>query len=215
MTGPVDPTSTSAWARLTKIQAGFEPDLRTWFATDPTRAERFTFDAADLHVDLSKGLVTDEILAALLSLADEVGLVPRRDAMLRGDHVNGTENRPVLHTALRLPADAVLEVDGHDVVAGVHEVLGRMYSFADRVRSGEWTGVTGQPIRTIVNIGIGGSDLGPVMAYEALRPYVQDGLECRFISNIDPTDCATSSPTWTPRRRSSSWPARRSAPWRR
>lgn len=191
MTGPVDPTSTSAWARLTEIEAGFAPDLRAWFAEDPGRADRFTFDAADLHVDLSKGLVTDEVLDTLLGLADEVGLVARRDAMLRGDHVNGTENRPVLHTALRLPADAVLEVDGHDVVAGVHEVLGRMYDFAERVRSGSWTGVTGKRITTVVNIGIGGSDLGPVMAYEALRPYVQDGLECRFISNIDPTDCAT------------------------
>ncbi|RZI81840.1 MAG: glucose-6-phosphate isomerase, partial [Microbacterium sp.] len=158
---------------------------------DPGRAGRFTFEAADLHVDLSKGLVTDEVLEALLGLADEVGLVARRDAMLRGDHVNGTENRPVLHTALRLPADAVLEVDGHDVVAGVHEVLERMYAFAEQVRSGAWTGVTGKRITTVVNIGIGGSDLGPVMAYEALRPYVQDGLECRFISNIDPTDCAT------------------------
>ncbi|MCX6396067.1 MAG: glucose-6-phosphate isomerase [Propionibacteriales bacterium] len=191
MTGPVDPTSTSAWARLTTIAESFEPDLRTWFADDPDRAGRFTLAAADLHIDLSKGLVTDEVLAALLALADEVGLFPRRDAMLRGDHVNGTENRPVLHTALRLPADAVLEVDGHDVVAGVHDVLSRMYDFADRVRSGAWTGVTGERIRTVVNIGIGGSDLGPVMAYEALRPYVQDGLECRFISNIDPTDCAT------------------------
>ena len=189
--GPVDPTTTAAWSRLTELHAGFAPDLRAWFAEDAGRVERFTHDAADLHVDLSKGLVTDEVLAALLALADEVGLVERRDAMFRGDHVNGTENRPVLHTALRLPADAKLEVDGHDVVAGVHEVLGRMYAFADKVRSGEWTGVTGKRITTVVNIGIGGSDLGPVMAYEALKPYVQDGLECRFISNIDPTDCAT------------------------
>jgi len=188
---PVDPTTAGAWARLTDLEASFAPDLRSWFADDPGRADRLTFEAADLHVDLSKGLVTDDVLAALLTLADEVGLVERRDAMFRGDHVNGTENRPVLHTALRLPADAVLKVDDHDVVAGVHEVLDRMYAFADQVRSGAWTGVTGERIRTIVNIGIGGSDLGPVMAYEALRPYVQDGLECRFISNIDPTDCAT------------------------
>ncbi len=191
MSGPVDPTATAAWERLTEIEAGFAPDLRAWFVDDPGRADRLTFDAADLHVDLSKGLVTDNVLEALLALADEVGLAERRDAMFRGDRVNGTENRPVLHTALRLPADAALEVDGHDVVAGVHEVLGRMYVFADQVRSGDWTGVTGERIRTVVNIGIGGSDLGPVMAYEALRPYVQDGLECRFISNIDPTDCAT------------------------
>ncbi|MCW2785683.1 MAG: glucose-6-phosphate isomerase [Marmoricola sp.] len=191
MTGPVDPTKTGSWTRLAGIADGFEPDLRAWFAQDPGRAQRYAFDAAELYVDLSKGLVTDELLEVLLGLADEVGLVERRDAMFRGDRINGTENRPVLHTALRLPADAVLEVDGHDVVAGVHEVLDRMYAFAERVRTGEWTGVTGKPITTVVNIGIGGSDLGPVMAYEALKPYVQDGLECRFISNIDPTDCAT------------------------
>ena len=195
MSRPVDPTTTAAWARLSELEAGFEPDLRTWFAEDPARADRFTFEAGDLHVDLSKGLVTQEVLDALLALADEVGLTERRDAMLRGEHVNGTENRPVLHTALRLPPDAVLVVDGHDVAAGVHEVLGRMYAFAEQVRSGAWTGATGKRIRTVVNIGIGGSDLGPVMAYEALRPYVQDGpddgIECRFISNIDPTDCAT------------------------
>ena len=111
--------------------------------------------------------------------------------MFRGDPINVSEGRAVLHTALRLPAGARLEVDGHDVVADVHDVLRKVYDFADRVRSGQWTGVTGERIRTVVNIGIGGSDLGPVMAYEALAPYVQDGLECRFISNIDPTDCAT------------------------
>jgi glucose-6-phosphate isomerase len=189
--GPVDPTKTAAWARLTELARGFEPDLRAWFAADPTRADRLTFDAADLHVDMSKGLVDGDVLAALLALADEVGLANRRDAMFRGERINVTENRAVLHTALRLPADAVLEVDGHDVVAEVHEVLRRVYEFADQVRSGAWTGVTGQRIRTVVNIGIGGSDLGPVMAYEALKPYVADDLECRFISNIDPTDCAT------------------------
>ena len=112
--------------------------------------------------------------------------------MFRGEHINVTEDRAVLHTALRLPADASLEVDGQDVVADVHEVLARVYAFAEQVRSGAWTGVTGERIRTVVNIGIGGSDLGPVMAYEALEPYRQDGLECRFISNIDPTDAGTS-----------------------
>ena len=188
---PVDPTTTAGWARLTGIASRFEPDLRGWFAADPGRADRFTFDAADLHVDLSKGLVDDDVLAALVALADEVGLEARRDAMFRGDRINVTEGRPVLHTALRLPEDAVLEVDGHDVVPDVHDVLRRVYAFADDVRSGAWTGVTGQRIRTVVNIGIGGSDLGPVMAYEALEPYVDPGLECRFISNIDPTDCAT------------------------
>jgi glucose-6-phosphate isomerase len=182
---PVDPTTTAAWARLTELAAGFEPDLKAWFAQDPARASSLTFAAGDLHVDLSKGLVNDQVLAALLELADQVGIVARRDAMFGGKHINVTENRPVLHTALRLPADATLEVDGINIVSQVHEVLGRIYAFANRVRSGAWTGVTGKQIATIVNIGIGGSDLGPVMAYEALKPFVQDGLECRFISNID------------------------------
>jgi glucose-6-phosphate isomerase len=149
-----------------------------------------TFDVADLHVDLSKNLVDQAVLEALLTLAEEVGVTARRDAMFRGEHINVTEDRAVLHTALRLPRDATLEVDGQDVVADVHQVLDRVYAFAEQVRSGAWTGATGDRIRTVVNIGIGGSDLGPVMAYEALRPYVADGLECRFISNIDPTDCA-------------------------
>ena len=131
---PVDPTTTAGWARLTGIASRFEPDLRGWFAADPGRADRFTFDAADLHVDLSKGLVDDDVLAALVSLADEVGLEARRDAMFRGDRINVTEGRPVLHTALRLPEDAVLEVDGHDVVPDVHDVLRRVYAFADDVR---------------------------------------------------------------------------------
>jgi glucose-6-phosphate isomerase len=192
---PVDATSTEAWQRLTVLADGFAPDLRGWFADDPARVERLTFTAADLYVDLSKGLVTDEVLSALLALAEEVGLAARRDAMFAGEHVNVTEDRAVLHTALRLPADAVLDVDGQDVVADVHDVLQRMYDFADRVRSGAWTGVTGERIRTVVNIGIGGSDLGPVMAYEALAPYRalpndQGEIECRFISNIDPTDAA-------------------------
>jgi glucose-6-phosphate isomerase len=188
---PVDPTSTEAWSRLTKLADGFSPDLRAWFADDPDRVSRLGFEAADLHVDLSKSFLDDEILAALLSLGDEVGVARRRDEMFAGHHINVTEDRAVLHTALRLPADARLEVDGQDVVAEVHDVLRRVYAFADQVRSGEWTGVTGERIRTVVNIGIGGSDLGPVMAYEALAPYRQDGLECRYISNIDPTDAAT------------------------
>jgi glucose-6-phosphate isomerase len=193
--GPVDPTTTAAWSGLEAITAEFVPDLRQWFADDPGRVERLTFQAADLHVDLSKGLVDDEVLNALVALAGEVGLVERRDAMFRGERINVTEGRSVLHTALRLPADAHLEVDGHDVVPDVHDVLRRVYDFAERVRSGAWTGVTGERIRTVVNIGIGGSDLGPVMAYEALAAYrtLPDGgeIECRFISNIDPTDAAT------------------------
>jgi glucose-6-phosphate isomerase len=189
--GPVDVTSTDAWKTLTGLADGFSPDLRGWFDADPERAQRFSFDAADLHVDLSKGLVTTEVLDALLLLADRAGVTARRDAMFRGEHINVTEDRAALHTALRLPPDASLVVDGQDVVHDVHEVLRRVYDFAERVRSGAWTGVTGERIRTVVNIGIGGSDLGPVMAYEALAPYHQDGLECRFISNIDPTDAAT------------------------
>ena len=196
---PVDPTTTEAWSRLAAIAADFEPDLRRWFAEDPGRVARLTYSAADLHVDLSKGLIDEEILTALLALAEEVGLTRRRDAMFRGERVNVTEDRAVLHAALRLPADTPPSerprVDGRDVVADVHAVLARVYDFAERVRSGAWTGVTGRRIRTVVNIGIGGSDLGPVMAYEALAPYRQrgpeDGIECRFISNIDPTDVAT------------------------
>ena len=188
--GPVDATGTDAWSRLSELCRDFAPDLRASFAEDPDRATRFTFTAADLYVDLSTNLLNDDILDALLALAAEVGLTERRDAMFAGEHINVTEDRAVLHTALRMPASASLTVDGQDAVADVHSVLARVYAFAERVRSGDWTGVTGQPIRTVVNIGIGGSDLGPVMAYEALAPYVQEGLECRFISNIDPTDAA-------------------------
>ena len=192
MTAPVDPTTTAAWSRLTSAATTLEPDLRAWFATDPTRAQRFSFECADLHVDLSKNLLTDDILAALVELGREVGLEERRGAMLAGERINVTEGRSVLHTALRRPADAApgLVLDGQDVDHDVHEVLAKVYAFADRVRSGDWRGVTGKRIETIVNVGIGGSDLGPVMIYEALAPYVQAGLTCRFISNIDPTDAA-------------------------
>ena len=188
--GPVDPTSTGAWSRLAALAAGFRPDLRQWFADDAERVTALTHVAGDLHVDLSKSFLGGDLADALLGLADEVGVTARRDAMFAGEHVNVSEDRAVLHTALRLPRDAALEVDGQDVVTDVHEVLERVYTFARSVRDGSWTGVTGQRIRTVVNIGIGGSDLGPVMAYEALAPYRQDGLECRFLSNIDPTDAA-------------------------
>lgn len=191
-TPPTDPTSTQAWAALAAHKAALEPDLRGWFAADPDRAGRLTRTVADLHVDLSKNLVTDETLALLARLADEVGLRERIDAMFRGDRINVTEDRSVLHTALRRPpgAEPRLVVDGQDVDADVQAELEKMFAFAERVRSGGWTGVTGERIRTVVNIGIGGSDLGPVMVYEALQPYVQDGLELRFVSNIDPTDVA-------------------------
>ncbi len=190
MTSPVDATTTAAWSALTELQQGLTPDLRGWFEADPERAARYSFPAGDLHVDLSKNLIDDAVLARLLELAEQVGVAERRAAMFAGERINVTENRSVLHTALRRPKGDSLVVDGTDVVPQVHEVLEKVYAFAERVRSGEWTGVTGKRIETVVNIGIGGSDLGPVMVYEALQPYVQDGLECRFVSNIDPTDVA-------------------------
>ncbi len=185
----VDATSTAAWADLTRLHAAYEPDLRGAFAADPERAATYTHECADLHVDLSKNLIDAEVLAALVALAEQVDVAGYRDAMFRGDKINVTEGRSVLHTALRRPRSDSLVVDGTDVVKDVHDVLDRIYAFADKVRSGEWTGVTGKRIETIVNIGIGGSDLGPVMVYEALKPYVQQGLSCRFVSNIDPADC--------------------------
>ncbi|MFT3969534.1 MAG: glucose-6-phosphate isomerase [Micropruina sp.] len=190
MQTPVDPTTTPAWTRLQQLHSELVPDLRGAFAADPERASRFTFTAADLYVDLSKNLIDDDILDALVQLADQTGVAAHRDAMFSGEHINVTEDRAVLHTALRRPKGDVLEVDGVNVVEQVHEVLDSMYAFAERVRSGDWVGVTGKKISTIVNIGIGGSDLGPVMVYEALKPYVTPGIEARFVSNIDPTDVA-------------------------
>ena len=190
MLKPVDATTTPAWKQLTELHKNLDPDLRAWFAEDPGRAERYSYEVGDLFVDLSKNFLTDEVRDALARLAEAVDVPGRRDAMFAGEHINITEDRAVLHTALRRPATDSLTVDGQDVVVDVHDVLEKIYAFARRVRSGEWTGVTGKRIETVVNIGIGGSDLGPVMAYEALRPYVQDGLSARFISNIDPTDCA-------------------------
>ena len=162
--------------------------LRDLFAADPGRGERLTAEAAGLYLDYSKNRVTDETLRLLFSLARESGLEARRDAMLRGEKINTSEHRSVLHTALRLPPGSSLVVDGTDVAAQVHEVLGRMADFAGRIRSGEWKGYTGQAIRNIVNVGIGGSDLGPVMAYEALRHYTRRDLTFRFVSNVDSTD---------------------------
>ena len=162
--------------------------LRDLFAADPGRGERLTAEAAGLYLDYSKNRITDETLRLLFSLARESGLEARRDAMLRGEKINTSEHRSVLHTALRLPPGSSLVVDGTDVAAQVHEVLGRMADFAGRIRSGEWKGYTGQAIRNIVNVGIGGSDLGPVMAYEALRHYTRRDLTFRFVSNVDSTD---------------------------
>ena len=183
-----NPTNTPAWEALDVRAENFDPDLRTWFAQDPERAHRWTRRVADLYVDLSKNLIDEDILDNLLVLAEQTGVLELRDAMLAGEHINVTEDRAVLHTALRRAEGETLIVDGQDTVADVRAELKKVYDFARRIRSGQWVGVSGKPLTTIVNVGIGGSDLGPVMAYEALKPYVADGIECRFISNIDPTD---------------------------
>jgi len=192
VTAPIDPTSTSAWSRLSALREDFTPDLRGWFAADADRTSDLTRTLGDLHVDLSKNLVTPEVLDALVALAEETGVRERFADMLRGVHLNTSEDRAVLHTALRRPAGAepALVVDGQQVDHDVHEVLDRVSAFADRVRSGQWRGVTGKKVTTVVNIGIGGSDLGPVMVYEALLPYADAGIRARFVSNIDPTDIA-------------------------
>ncbi|MCE0766578.1 glucose-6-phosphate isomerase [Pseudonocardia kujensis] len=186
---PRDITATAEWAALTEHHAAVEPaHLRELFDADPARVEAMTVQGADLVLDYSKHRITAETLPKLVALAEAAGLPDRIAAMFSGEHINTSEDRAVLHTALRLPVDASLTVDGQDVVADVHAVLRRMGEFSTRVRDGEWTGATGEPIRTVVNIGIGGSDLGPVMAYEALKDYSDRGIECRFVSNIDPTD---------------------------
>jgi glucose-6-phosphate isomerase len=184
-----DVAGTPQWRALVDHHAEIhQSHLRDIFAADPSRAHELAVEAGDLYVDYSKHRVTRETLRLLLDLAVAVDLRERVDAMFRGEHINVTEDRAVLHTALRLPRDASLVVDGQDVVADVHDVLDRMSAFAESVRSGSWTGATGRRIRAVVNIGIGGSDLGPVMAYEALRAYADRSIECRFVSNIDPTD---------------------------
>jgi len=162
--------------------------LRDLFAEDPGRGERLTTDAVGLYLDYSKNRVTDETMRLLVELAEESGVPERRDAMFRGEHINVSEDRAVLHVALRMPEGESLVVDGVDVVAQVHEVLRRMADFSNRIRSGEWTGHTGKRIRNVINIGIGGSDLGPVMAYEALRHYSTRDITFRFVSNVDATD---------------------------
>ncbi len=177
------------WAALGKHREQLgEVGLRELFASDPGRAERYGIDVGDLHIDYSKHLVTDETLALLRELAEVRRVAALREAMFRGEKINVTEDRAVLHTALRAPRDAVVEVDGVDVVPQVHAVLEKMALFADRVRSGSWTGHTGKRIKTVVNIGIGGSDLGPAMAYEVLRPYSARELGFRFVSNVDGAD---------------------------
>ncbi|MFH9864240.1 glucose-6-phosphate isomerase [Streptomyces sp. NPDC017202] len=180
---------TPEWTALAKHREELgEARLRELFAADPGRAERYTLRVGDLHIDYSKHLVTDETLALLRELAAATGVFGLRDAMFGGERINVTEDRAVLHTALRAPRDAVVEVDGEDVVPAVHAVLEKMAGFAGRVRSGEWTGHTGRRIRNVVNIGIGGSDLGPAMAYEALRVFTDRSLTVRFVSNVDGAD---------------------------
>jgi len=181
----------AAWKALdTHFHETKGMQLRGAFAADPDRGSRLTLEAAGIYFDYSKHLITDETIRLLLELAKESGVEAKRDAMFTGEKINVTENRAVLHTALRAPKDISIVVDGADVVTEVHAVLDRMAAFADQVRTGGWKGHTGKRIRNVVNIGIGGSDLGPVMAYEALRHYSQRDLTFRFISNVDGTDFA-------------------------
>ncbi|MEJ5997281.1 glucose-6-phosphate isomerase [Corynebacterium sp. H130] len=185
----MDITSTNQWIELEKQFENFEgKTLRELFAADPARADKLTFDAAGLRVDLSKNLVDSEVLESLVAVAEAAELKARTEDMFTGKHLNNTEDRAVLHTALRMPVEGSLEVDGQDVAADVHEVLGRMRDFARDLRSGEWLGHTGHTIKTIVNIGIGGSDLGPAMAVKALRHYAVAGINAKFVSNVDPAD---------------------------
>jgi glucose-6-phosphate isomerase len=187
--GPL--TDLPAWTALrAHASKSQQTHLRDLFATDPTRGERLAIDAVGVYLDYSKNRITDVTMALLLRLAEESGLASRIEAMFTGDKINITENRAVLHTALRAPRTSSVLVDGEDVIPGVHAVLDQMAGFCTKVRTGAWLGYTGKPIRAVVNIGIGGSDLGPVMAYEALRAYSQRDLTYRFVSNVDGTDFA-------------------------
>ena len=185
----MDITQTPQWQALLTHHTEVQPlHLRDIFAEDPERGHELTLTAGELYLDYAKHRVTRETMRLLTELAVAAELPARRAAMLAGKQINTSEGRAVLHTALRLPHDASLTVDGHDVVAEVHEVLDRMGEFTDRLRSGQWIGATGQRITTVVNVGIGGSDLGPVMLYQALRFYADAGISCRFVSNVDPAD---------------------------
>ncbi len=184
-----NPRDCSAWSQLEGLAASLrERELRDLFAAEPNRGPAWTLEAAGLRVDFSKQRVTHEVMESLFGLAAERGVLERRDAMFAGKHINVTEDRSVLHTALRLPPGSELTVDGVDVAGEVHEVLARMADFATRVRSGQWQGATGKRIRNVINIGIGGSDLGPAMAYIALQYYSDRSMTFRFVSNVDPTD---------------------------
>ena len=187
----MDITASAQWSELAKVyEEKKDLNLRELFAADADRARNFTFDAAGLHVDLSKNLIDGDIVKQLVEVAKAADLEARRDAMFAGEHINNTEDRAVLHTALRIPAEDDLSVDGQDVAADVHEVLGRMRDFATALRSGAWLGHTGHTIKKVVNIGIGGSDLGPAMAAKALRSYEVAGISAEFVSNVDPADMA-------------------------
>lgn len=184
-------TQRPAWKSLqTHFEAIRDVHLRDLFAKDPQRGERMTLEVGDFYFDYSKNRLTDETIQLLIQLAEQSGVRERMEAMFRGEKINVTENRAVLHVALRAPRDAVIEVDGKNVVPEVHAVLDKMAAFSDRIRSGEWKGHTGKRIRNVINIGIGGSDLGPAMAYDALRAYSVRNLTFRFVSNVDGTDIA-------------------------
>jgi glucose-6-phosphate isomerase len=184
-------TQRDSWKALERHRdAVRDSHLRMLFETDPGRGERMVADGAGLHLDYSKNRIVDETIELLITLADDRGMPERREAMFRGERINVSEDRSVLHVALRMPRDRSLMVDGVDVVREVHEVLDRMAAFCEKVRGGEWRGHTGRPIRNVLNIGIGGSDLGPVMAYEALRYYSRRDMTFRFVSNVDGTDFA-------------------------
>ena len=187
----MDITASAQWSELAKVYEDKKDlNLRELFAADADRARNFTFDAAGLHVDLSKNLIDGDIVKQLVEVAKAADLEARRDAMFAGKHINNTEDRAVLHTALRIPAEDDLTVDGQDVAADVHEVLGRIRDFATALRSGAWLGHTGHTLKKVVNIGIGGSDLGPAMAAKALRSYEVAGISAEFVSNVDPADMA-------------------------
>jgi len=187
--GTLPITQSPEWAGLRAHRDALaRRHLRDLFAEDPVRGETMVAEAGDLVLDYSKNRLTHETITLLVALAERAGLRERTDAMFRGERINVTEDRAVLHVALRAPPEAVIEVDGHNVVPDVHAVLDRMSAFSDRVRSGEWRGHTGKPIRNVINIGIGGSDLGPAMAYEALRDFSDRGRTFRFVSNVDGTD---------------------------
>lgn len=192
---PTDPTQTEAWQALSKRKQLWEHNHQTlaqMFEADPDRVANFTFKLGDLLIDLSKSYVDKNVAAELFDLAHACGVPERFAAMLAGEHINTTEDRAVLHTALRDPREmaGTLTVDGQDVVADVHKVLDAMAAFAEKVRTGQWKGITGKTIKTVVSVGIGGSDLGPVMVYESLKPFADAGISARFVSNIDPTDLA-------------------------